>query len=74
LLPASVAQSSLFDDETSPRQTEQLMATLDQINRRYGKSTVRYASEMLSQRWHMRQQYKSPSYTTQWAERLTIEI
>jgi DNA polymerase V len=74
LLPASVAQSSLFDDETNTRQTEQLMATLDQINRRYGKSTVRYASEMLSQRWHMRQQYKSPSYTTQWAERLTIEI
>jgi len=25
-------------------------------------------------RWHMRQQFKSPSYTTQWAELLVIGI
>jgi len=75
LLPAGVAQGSLFDDdENNSRQATELMATLGLINRRYGKSTVRYASEMLSHRWHMRQQFKSPSYTTKWAELLTINI
>jgi len=74
LLPAGTRQGSLFDEEDNSDQTSQLMETLDQINRRYGKSTVRYASELLSHRWHMRQQFKSPSYTTRWAELLTINI
>jgi len=40
------------------------MATLDNINRVHGKSAIRYASEIISKRWHMRQQFKSPPYTT----------
>lgn len=64
------AQKSLFAE----RDTNELQDTLGQINRRYGKNTVRYASEMLSQRWHMRQQFKSPSYTTQWAELLAVQV
>ncbi len=74
LLPAGVAQASLFDVVENSGRSERLMATLDKINRVHGKSTIRYASEIISKRWHMRQQFKSPSYTTDWQELLTIKI
>ena len=74
LLPAGVAQMSLFDTGEHSARSEQLMATLDNINRRHGKKTIQYASEILSNCWHMRQQFKSPSYTTNWRELLTIKI
>jgi len=50
------------------------MATLDNINRFYGKSSIHSASEIISKRWLLRQQFKSPSYTTTWRELLTITI
>jgi len=75
LLPAGVAQGSLFgDDGDNTRQSSELTATVDQINRRYGNGTIRSASELLGQRWDMRRQFKSPSYTTRWDELLTIHI
>ena len=81
LQPAGMLQHILFDgddgkakDEGKPAPSDALMQALDGINRRYGKSSIRYASEMAGNRWHMRQQFKSPSYTTQWAELLVIEI
>jgi DNA polymerase V len=74
LLPAGVAQMSLFDSDERSNRSDQLMVTLDKINRLHGKKSNRYASEIMSNRWHMRQQFKSPSYTTNWRELLTINI
>jgi len=74
LLPAGVVQTSLFDLEENANQSNELMATLDNINQRYGKKSIHYASEIISKRWHMRQQFKSPSYTTKWGELFTINI
>ena len=73
LLPVGVAQLSLFADDCSGR-SEQLMNALDCINKKHGKNAVCYGSELVSDRWHMRQQFKSPSYTTKWGELLTIQI
>jgi DNA polymerase V len=61
LLPDTVAQMSLFALETDTARPQQLMATLDQINHKYGRNTLCYGSELLSERWHMRQFFKSPS-------------
>jgi len=72
LLPAGVAQKSLFDSDERSIRSDQLMVTLDKINRLHGKKSICYASEIISKRWHMRQQFKSPSYTTNWRELLTI--
>lgn len=74
LLPAGVAQMSLFDSDERSIRSDQLMVTLDKINRIHGKNSIGYASEIISKRWHMRQQFKSPSYTTNWQELLTINI
>jgi len=73
LLPVGAGQLSLFG-VTDATRFDQLMSALDKINRRHGKSSVRFGSALVSDRWRMRQQFKSPSYTTNWRELLTIEI
>lgn len=45
-----------------------LMEALDQINGRWGRNTLQYAAAGLDKPWSMKQQYKSPSYTTRWDE------
>jgi DNA polymerase V len=47
LLPANVAQLSLFDGNGEQTcRSDQLMETLDNINRRYGKRSIHYGSEI----------------------------
>ncbi|TCV84033.1 DNA polymerase V [Methylomonas methanica] len=74
LWSANVSQWSLFDNGESNQRSDQLMTALDDINRKHGKRSIRYASEIISKRWQMRQQFKSPSYTTNIKELLTIQI
>lgn len=73
LLPVGVGQLSLFEVIETKR-SEQLMSVLDKINRIHGKSSIRFGSELISDKWRMRQQFKSPSYTTKWNDLLAITI
>ena len=46
------------------------MATMDALNRKYGKGMVRLASSGIDNRtrsWGMRQELLTPQYTTDWA-------
>jgi DNA polymerase V len=73
LLPAGVEQVSLFADEAeNSGRSGRLMETVDKINRVHGRQILHYASEALSGRWRMRQQFKTPSYTTDWGELLAV--
>lgn len=45
-----------------------LMAVLDQINEKFGRGTIRLSQDHGSRRWSMRQEQKSPAYTTNWDE------
>jgi DNA polymerase V len=69
LVPSGMEQRTLFsaagDDDG---RAERLMQAVDRINRLHGRQAVRYASEGLGERWRMRQQMKSPAYTTRWSE------
>ncbi len=60
-------QADLFAVAPDPRR-DKLMETLDQINRQFGRGTLRLAAENLSQGWAMRQKLRSPRYTTRWDE------
>ncbi|CAA0093999.1 Protein UmuC [Zhongshania aliphaticivorans] len=51
-----------------PKQTDRLMTLLDGVNRRYGRGTLQLAGEGVQKKWFMRQQYRSPSYTTKLSE------
>lgn len=45
-----------------------LMKALDSINNRFGQSTLKLASNVNDKRWAMRQEYRSPCYTTRWSD------
>lgn len=60
------------------------MAMLDQVNAMMGRGTLFHASEGIKPGqqnraiaadkpgWHMRQQFRSPSYTTRWADLIVV--
>jgi DNA polymerase V len=51
---------------------DRVMQMLDAVNNRYGKGTLHSAAEGIQKRWYMRQQYRSPAYTTRWSDLPTI--
>ena len=82
LQPASVLQGELdlFGAADAQRPTDiardrsALMATMDSLNRRFGRDSVRVGSTTLAsqdsdvRRWATRQERRSPTYTTRWDE------
>ena len=65
LRPRTMVQASLFADLEDDR-GRQLMATLDAINGRWGRGTLRSAAERMEKPWQMKRQRLSPRYTTDW--------
>ena len=65
----SVEQHELGLDEPD-NERSQLMMTTDQVNGKYGKGTVTVANSGtlgVHRQWLMRQELKTPDYTTCWA-------
>lgn len=58
-------QSDMFCAGQSQRANE-LMNLLDGVNKKFGKSTVFMAAEGMQKKWKMKQEHKSPGYTTDW--------
>lgn len=53
--------------EPSRRATDRkLMDALDGLNKRFGRGTVKISAQGANKGWQMRQDQKSPSYTTDW--------
>lgn len=73
LVPTHAIQQDLFVSAPAASKASQLMATLDQINRKMGRATIRLASEGLGQPWKMKQTRKSQSYTTHWGQLLAVD-
>jgi DNA polymerase V len=61
-------QTTLFDDPVAREKSERLMATMDAINREFGRGMVRAGASGVVQRWAMRSENRSPRYTTRWDE------
>ena len=72
LAPAAVHQNELdFEDDDAVPDRSALMTTLDGINRRYGRGTVLMASAGLAgdaRAWSMKQERRTPAYTTCWED------
>jgi DNA polymerase V len=64
-------QQDLFTSG-QPERSRQLMAVLDAVNRRYGRTTLQLAGAGLNPGWAMKRQYMSPRYTTRWNELPTV--
>jgi DNA polymerase V len=69
LRPETLVQGHLFEARDAER-SKLLMATLDNLNRQFGSRTVQYASAGLEKNWGMRQERRSPRWTTAWDELL----
>lgn len=67
LTPINQVQGNLFVGCDTEKQAR-LNTTLDAINRRFGKFTLRHAAMGIQQRWAMRREHCSPSYTTRWSD------
>ena len=48
------------------------MQCLDNINLKYGKDSLKFASLGFDKKWAMRANAKSPNYTTCWADLLKV--
>ncbi len=70
LIPANQVPVDLFSgfEEPETQRARNLMATLDEINARMGRGTVRSAGEGMQKSWAMRSDNKSKAYTTDWAQ------
>jgi DNA polymerase V len=70
ICPYRQHQPSLFARPEAIRSSagnERLMQTLDHINARWGRGTLRLAAEGHTGDWHMKREHLSPGYTTAWA-------
>lgn len=59
----------------SPEDRGALMTAVDQLNSRYGRGTVRVGSQGTGRAkldWTMRQERRTPRYTTHWAEMVVV--
>jgi DNA polymerase V len=68
LVPSDGLQRDLFGYSAEDTKASALMSALDRVNQKYGKGTVRLASEGYVKQWSMRREYKSPNYTGSWNE------
>ena len=75
LQPDSVQQGELALEDDGVANTSGLMAALDGLNQRYGRGTVQMASAGLAGErrvWSMKQERRTPGYTTCWADMLVV--
>jgi DNA polymerase V len=66
LVPSAGQQTDLFRFTLSESKGAKLMDTLDSINQKYSKGTIKLASEGINKSWVMKRGMKSPNYTGDW--------
>jgi DNA polymerase V len=73
IIPEDQVQGSLFDRMDHGKQAE-VMKTMDRLNARYGQNTVKIAAQGSGQKWKLRQEKLSPSYTTRWSDIIEVKV
>lgn len=76
LIPADHLQPDLLGtlNLSSAVNSHRKMQAVDTLNRRYGKGTIRFAAETLSQAWQPRKRLMSPRYTSNWSELPEVKL
>jgi len=72
IVPDSSIQASLFDPPTSAK-GRLLMSMIDNINFSMRNDVLKFASGGTKRDWKMRQELRSPRYTTRWDELFLIK-
>ncbi|WP_324502386.1 DUF4113 domain-containing protein [Limnohabitans sp.] len=64
--PISMVQGDLLEPQANGG--NRLMKAIDGLNSRFGRGTVKVSTGGMRKEWGMRQERKSPNYTTDWSE------
>lgn len=72
LVPNGQEQTNLFVQKDHSK-SDLLMQTIDSINKLHGRGTLKFAAEGLEQSWAMRNNLRSPRFTTNWEELLEVK-
>ncbi len=64
--PVTQRQGDLLEQDTPGN--GRLMQAVDVLNQRFGRGTVKVSMQGAYKDWQMRQERKSPNYTTDWSE------
>ncbi len=62
------SQGDLFGRAVRNERDDALMAAVDRINREMGRGSVTFAGQGVEHPWRLRAEFRSPRYTTRWAE------
>ena len=71
---ADEVQLTLLESEPRLAQQEIIMSALDLIADKWGSQALTYAAAGVEKKWRMKQNSKSPCYTTSWQELFTIKL
>jgi len=68
IFPVTHRQGDLLALETEATSSNKLMTAIDQLNKRFGRGAVKISTQGAHNAWQMKQERKSPNYTTNWNE------
>ncbi len=75
LIPNDSYQYNFFEkDKNISQKNISFMKTIDDINKTWGRGTIRIAEEGTNQRWTPKSEERSPRYTTRWQELFEIKV
>ena len=61
-------QLDIFGYTQNDEKSRVLMETMDKVNKKYSRGTIKLASEGINKSWVMNREFKSPNYTGDWNE------
>jgi len=67
-VPKGGQQMDIFGYSKDDEKADRLMKALDNLNLKYGRGTIKIASEGIDQAWRMNRAFKSPNYLGDWKE------
>ena len=73
IVPKVGAQIDFFMTDEASVRSSALMGMMDKINQKMGRESIKLASEGFERPWQMRQENKSPNYTTSWGDILSVQ-
>mgnify|MGYP001159874690 CR=1 FL=1 len=73
IIPTNHVQCDIFDNKDR-KKSKAIMSTMDLINKKMGRDSIRYAAQGYHSNLKLRQQSLSPCYTTRWNDLLKIYI
>jgi len=61
-------------DTIDRNKKNKIMISIDKINNKMGRDTIRYASQNFAKKYILKQQRLSKLYTTRWGQLLEIKV